>query len=600
MAGWGRGSALMPASGLDETTQADWSGGMCRAVARHLIPGDAAYDMRDALLDDDGNVYQRGPTRKLTTDQLTNRTLLAVWEGSFTPGRRTIGIGATGDIGVVGPGDTAWRKTSGALFASTGGIAAQVGELMFLPGGFGIIMYAGSLLTASYTTGTATFTRASKTVTGAGTRWTTGLDVGMLMRPQGSTFWGVVASVDSDTQVTLVDAWQDATLAGIYTANPYATAPFTPLTGVEQYAGVAQVANRLLWADGRRVLMSNTIDQDTGQPRLWVHDVDDYHEFPADIVALATLRDTVYVFTKAGIWTISNVGLPIVDAFGNGQHRVQKVSGDVVLRSPGGVAPWRDIVGALRGGRRVRHGRGRRPRADLAVDHAALAGAARGGLHDRRAGRGLPRPPVRLRPRQPVPAAARQHVGRAAGPADEARRSASRRRGRGSSRARPRRSTALAVQDPYGAAKLVGGGFGYLLDLTGLFLGGSLPSTTGGSVDADGTNVGMFVETREYVLDAGALATLRDVALEYESTDGQIYVAAAAGTRSVAGNPPDYTQLASTAPGNFRTQNPRVIAVRREARRASFTFAGSLGGPGPSGWRLRAVRLRTRLRGRRR
>lgn len=589
----------MPAQGLDETTQADWSGGMCRAVARHLIPGDAAYDMRDALLDDDGNVYQRGPTRKLTTDQLANRTLLAVWEGSFTPGRRTIGIGAGGDIGVVGPGDTAWRKTSGALFASTGGIAAQVGELMFLPGGFGIIMYAGSLLTASYTTGTATFTRASKTVVGVGTRWTTGLDVGMLMRPQGSTFWGVVQSVDSDTQVTLVDAWQDATLAGTYTANPYATAPFTPLTGVEQYAGVAQVANRLLWADGRRVLMSNTIDQDTGQPRLWVHDVDDYHEFPADIVALATLRDTVYVFTKAGIWTISNVGLPIVDAFGNGQHRVQKLSGDIVLRSPGGVTPWRDslvlcaVAGVYvmdAGGGLELISRSIAPawQAQLAAAFTIVGQAVTYRDHlfvtvrDSR----FPLLPgntwvARLDRRTNTP------VGKSAPWTRFIAGEAAVLNG-------------LAVQDPYGSAKLVGGGFGYLLDLTGLFLGGSLPSNTGGTTDADGTIVSMFIETREYVLDAGALATLRDVALEYESTDGQLYVSAAAGTRSTANNPPTYTQLASTAAGNFQTQNPRVLAVRREARRASFTITGSLGGPGVSGWRLRAVRLRTRLRGRRR
>jgi hypothetical protein len=590
----------MSVQGLDETTQADWSGGMCRAVARHLIPGDAAYDVRDGLLDDDGNVYQRGPTRKQTTDQLTSRTLLGVWEGSFTPGRRTIAAGAGGDVGVVGPGDTAWRKTSGTDFVSTGGIAAQVGELMFIPGGFGILMYAGSLLNAGYATGTAAFTNGSKTVTGTGTAWLANLDVGMLIRPATSGFFGVIASIDSNTQVTLVDGWQGATAAaGAYSATPYAIAPFTPLTGDPQYAGVASVANRLLWADGRRVLMSNTIDQDTGQPRLWVHDVDDYHEFPADIVALATLRDTVFVFTKAGIWTISNVGLPIIDAYGNGQHRVQKLSGDVVLRSPGGVTPWRDsLVLCAVGGVYVMDAGGGlelisrsitplwQTQLNAAFTIVCQAIAYRDHLFVTVRDSRFPLIPgntwvgrLDRRTNTPVGKSApwtRFIAGEAAN------------------------LNGLAVQDPYGAAKLVGGGYGYLLDLSGLFLGGALPSNVGGTNDADGTIVAMFVETREYVLDAGALATLRDVALEYESTDGQLIVAAAAGTRTTAGNPPTYTTLASTAAGNFQTQNPRVLSVRREARRASFTITGSVGGPGVSGWRLRAVRLRTRLRGRRR
>jgi hypothetical protein len=64
--------------------------------------------------------------------------------------------------------------------------------------------------------------------------------------------------------------------------------------------------------------MSNTIDQDTGASQFGTFSTDDFHEFPADVVGMATLRDTVFVFTKAGIWTISNVALPIVDAYGNG------------------------------------------------------------------------------------------------------------------------------------------------------------------------------------------------------------------------------------------------------------------------------------------
>lgn len=79
---------------------------------------------------------------------------------------------------------------------------------------------------AAYTTGTVAFTAGSKTVTGSGTTWSTNVSPGMFLFSNTSdasrgnftaTYIGVVKSVDSNTQATLVDAAPYTSSAQTYT-----------------------------------------------------------------------------------------------------------------------------------------------------------------------------------------------------------------------------------------------------------------------------------------------------------------------------------------------------------------------------------------------
>jgi hypothetical protein len=111
---------------------------------------------------------------------------------------------------------SAWvTLASGNSALSGGGLSAQIGEILFFPyvgGGNPIVgMYAGSLKAAAYTTGTITVTNGSKTVAGVGTSWLAGVDAGMILNRLSD--YGVVKSVDSNTQITLADPWQGATQA---------------------------------------------------------------------------------------------------------------------------------------------------------------------------------------------------------------------------------------------------------------------------------------------------------------------------------------------------------------------------------------------------
>jgi hypothetical protein len=151
-------------------------------------PGDAAYDIQNGLLDDDGNVYQRGPTRKLSSNQSRTGRCTGLWEGSFTPGRRTIAMGAGGDVGWMG------RATRVAEDVRVRGVdrrhrgagrrdpvhARRLRDLDVRG-----LAEDGELLD-----GHATFTNGSKTVTGAGTAWLANVDAGMLISDaRGSSAW---------------------------------------------------------------------------------------------------------------------------------------------------------------------------------------------------------------------------------------------------------------------------------------------------------------------------------------------------------------------------------------------------------------------------
>lgn len=566
------------AGALSELAQGAWSSGIVRATARDRIPKDGAYDIRDGLLDDDGNVYQRGAVARLTSNQMVGNAVAALFEGQFSSGRRLFGI-AGNAYAVMNAAGTAWTALGFASAVTGGGLVAQLGDLMFIPTtSGGTIVYAGSQQSVAVNGGatSVSVTAGSATVTGSGTSWTTtNIDPGSILRLSSQlTTLGVVKSVDSNTQITLTAPWSGATASGasyiVQSVNVLSSGTY----GLPTMSAVAAVGGRFLYAVGRRVVMSSTVDPTTGASRPLTFGSTDFHEFPADVVGLAVLRDRVFVFTKAGIFVISNATLDIVDALGNAQQSIEKLSGDVIARSPGGFAYWRDSL------------------VFVAIDGVYLLSAS-GQLEllSRNIGPLLrahvdaghtPGQMITFRDHVFVPVGGDLFVGRLDRRVKNAvGESAPWVRFVGGDTGTVQ---ALAVQDPYGTPRLVAGqsSTGYLLDMTGVFA-----SAVSGSAAVDPVgSYSMVVETREVLPAEGNVVTVRDVVVDYVLGNGSVVVA----TEVDGGS---YASLSTTPGVNSTDGKPRVVNVGRSARRIALqlTFTGSAGS------KLRAVQWRSRLRG---
>jgi hypothetical protein len=568
--------------------QTNWAGGIVQSTARDRIPDNGAFDIYDGLLDDDGDVYLRGGVSRYTTGaqgQL-GTALVALWEAQFSAGRRMLVVANT-KLGVVDPaGGPGWVQLGNAAPLSGGGLSAQIGEMMFFPyvvGGLPIIgVYAGSMKASNYTIGTASATLGSKTVTGAGTSWTGAGDPGELFAI--GTDIAVVKQVNSNTSLTLVDPWQGPTVAG----STYNLTPFTAL--VSGSPAVAAVGGRLLYADGRKVRMSRTVDPDTGQPRLFGGVAyDDYHEMPADVIAMAVLRDRVFVFHKAGIHVISGVGLEMVDAFGNAQQAVEKVSGDVVLRAPAGLAPWRDgLVVAAVDGVYVMDASGSLDPVSRAITPMwqgfSSQGAALGQMCTFRDHVFIPVPGAGGGA-QPTVLVGRldRRVDTPAGPSAPWTRFV---------QGRAQAIQALAVKDPGGTARLLAGTSlsGYLLDATNVFQ----PYAQDGvdAVDEGAFPYYLLVMGREFVL--GQTRTLvRDAVVSYDmgelATPGTAQLGCSWQTETTSAVPVSLGRANHAGAG----PSQRVFGAAASGRRVSFQVQMN----GAPGSRLRSVALRGRKRG---
>jgi hypothetical protein len=317
----------MPST-LVRQKQDDFSVGAQRDIAPSLIDPRGVWDILNGLLEDDGAIYRRGGTVN-KSDAAFGAALRWIWDGYLKPGRRTV-VANAADFGVLDANDATIVNVGGPGLSAPVA-AAELGGLLFIPGG---TIYAGSRKSANYTTGTVTLTNGSKLVTGAGTAWLANVDAGMLLR-RGSERVYVVESVDSDTQITLEDAYEGATGAGIvYGLTPVRTAN-TPYESSSIYA---VVADRLLTATENKVRFG-ALDNPHA-----AFGPDDEHEIPegVQVLGIAGIGDTAIIFTTAGIWRIDGLAYSIVDTAGNPQHRVQRINADLVLLSGSGVATWQD------------------------------------------------------------------------------------------------------------------------------------------------------------------------------------------------------------------------------------------------------------------
>lgn len=313
--------------------QQDFSAGMVR-MAPHLLPPNSAWLLENFLLDETGSPYKRGGTEVFSGGHGAEG-LTFLWDGELAGGHRTVLANATA-LAVLAADD----ETVVSLGA--GGMARPLRPAV-LDG----IMYVGSYAyagarggLAAYSTGTVTVTEGSTTLTGAGTSWTGKYEKGSLLVIGNRVV--AVDSVQSNTSLTLALPWTGATAAGqAYVGSALAALPAAYHPG----AVFGVVGNRLLAAEGRRIYMTVGGDATT-----WT--ADEYHELPEGGLptAIAGLRDTAFIFTTDGVWTIANVFFDLTDDFGNTQQRLERAA-SIVLWDPAGLTSWQEglIVPALDG-----------------------------------------------------------------------------------------------------------------------------------------------------------------------------------------------------------------------------------------------------------
>lgn len=308
-----------------KTVQRDFSAGACPSYARHLIPENGVFGIENGLLDADGGIYKRGGSEHMSTSDFGTTGLRWLWDGYFKAGRRTF-FANSADFGVLDAAEAPVNLGGAGLSGPAS--AAMLGDLLFVGGG---VIYAGSRKTSDYSTGTVALNNGSAIVTGTGTSWTANVDAGMIFRRSGERVY-VVQSVDSDTQVTLTEAYGGATGTGIAYTLKALEAATTPYRTSDTYAVAGQ---RLISCEGGKFYFS-----DFDNPHVW--QTDNNWELPegVDILGASGVENVLRILTTDGIWQAENLHFEAVDDFGNPQHNLQQVTKDILLWSAPGMATW--------------------------------------------------------------------------------------------------------------------------------------------------------------------------------------------------------------------------------------------------------------------
>lgn len=317
-------------------TQDDFSAGMVRDVAPHLIPENGVYDAINALNgDDDGSLFWRGGNENYS-DADFGTGLRHLWTGHLGPGERTFFANAS-DFGVLN-GTTPVNLGGDGLSGPVS--CAEIEGLLFIGGGY---IYGGSLKTGNYTTGTIALTAGSKTVTGTGTSFTSNIDAGMLIQ-RGNERVYVVDSVTDSTHLELRDAYEGSTGTGIsYTAsNIYKITAADPYVASDTYA---VSTSRLLFHDTRNVYFTS-LRTTAPQTNPHSYSTTDYHTVPEGvrITGVASIGQIVLIFTTGGIWRLGGLAYNIVSEAGDPQHSFELLSRDYVLAGPAGITGWEQYL----------------------------------------------------------------------------------------------------------------------------------------------------------------------------------------------------------------------------------------------------------------
>lgn len=329
----------------ERIVQDDFSVGMIRDVAPQTIDPRATHDIINGLLDKDGSVYKRGGSAN-KSNAAFGSSLRWLWDGYFDAGQRTV-FASTADFGVLDSDDATPVNLGSDGISGLPPSAAMLEGLLFIGSSSGSYIYAGSRKTANYSTTTSdtTVTNGSTTVSDPDGGFTANVDAGMLMQVGSSERLYPVASVGSDTSLTLREAYEGSTSA---TANVtfYPIYKVTASDPYEESAIYAVCGNRLLVASGNRLKFSNVPDVGTGRGNPHVFTSTDYYDFPdgAQILGIATIDATALIFTTAGLWSYQGLPFTLTDAEGNPQHRVELLSRELILLNQSGLYTYQQSV----------------------------------------------------------------------------------------------------------------------------------------------------------------------------------------------------------------------------------------------------------------
>jgi hypothetical protein len=317
--------------GLATVEQPDFSAGSFQGTQRALIPPNGFYKAVNWLTDDDGSLYRRGGT-EAHSNTAFGASGRFVHDDVLSVGQRTI-FASPSAFAALDADDQTPRSLGGAGMAAPGRANELMGFL-FIDGAGAI--YAGSRKTADYSVGTITTVQNSAVITGSGTLWSANVDAGMLLRIGGAGRYWIVKSVDSNTQITLTEAYTPAGAAGLsYALTRLGTTSVSPYRG----SLFSVVANRLLSIEANQLFFSGVRN-----PHSFA--ATDFHQLPGGSTGLGGARagDKFLWFTSGGIWVVSNMALELTDAAGNPQQRLEQTSQDIVLWGNAGVETWQGAV----------------------------------------------------------------------------------------------------------------------------------------------------------------------------------------------------------------------------------------------------------------
>lgn len=102
---------------------------------------------------------------------------------------------------------------------------------------------------------------------------------------------------------------------------------------------VCTAAGRLLVAAGNRVAFSVA-----NSPEVFV--ADDYHDLPGGVlvIGMTAIRDTAFIFTNYGLYTISNLAFDLTDALGNIQQQLQLITPEISLWHESALTGWQGRI----------------------------------------------------------------------------------------------------------------------------------------------------------------------------------------------------------------------------------------------------------------
>jgi len=318
----------------ERQVQSEFQDGMVRQGDRSEIPKTGAYDIQNGLLDDGGDPYRRGGTKYKSNAALAGTKVDWGWDGYFKAGRRTIWANdasnyfaefTANDETPIVLRETAIEKIEQS---------AQLKDILFISGGF---MYAGGRVPGVYSTGKVKVTKGSAQVVGTGTEFKVNVEPGSFFKV-GATRTYVVENVPSNTELVLSDAWEGETEA----EKAYETrslASHSEYSAYKAFQYMCVCANRLVGIVDNKIYFTEVNNPHTFTNSLGTTNV---QELPPGTkpFGLATLGQTVMIFTSVGLWSLEGLALSIVDQNGNSQHRLQPLSSEIMLVGALGLATW--------------------------------------------------------------------------------------------------------------------------------------------------------------------------------------------------------------------------------------------------------------------